>query len=172
MEQNDLLILKIPKIDGDDVLSFCKLNEIESTDNFLFSCFKKGYYIEKYGLLTDGEPVFIEKVVEKVVVDDSLWQEERKQYLLKIEEQAKIFQDNQKLEEERQKFSTKIEELEKNFQDLEKKNTMLSETLQSLRTQIIDKDKKISDLESVIMAPSPEFLKARYMVGSNISNLL
>ncbi len=82
-----------------------------------------------------------------MVVDDSFWQEERKQYLLKIEEQAKIFQENQQLEEERQKFSTKIQEMEKNFQDLEKKNTMLSETLQSLRGQLVDKDKKISDLE-------------------------
>jgi len=172
MEQNDLLTLNIPKIDGEDVKSFCKLNEIESTDNFLFSCFKKGYYIEKYGLLTDGEPVFIEKIVEKVVVDDSFWQEERKQYLLKIEEQAKIFQENKQLEEERQKFSTKIQEMEKNFQDLEKKNTMLSETLQSLRGQLVDKDKKISDLESVVMAPSPEFLKARYLVGSNLSQTL
>lgn len=180
MEQNDLLTLNIPKIDGEDVKSFCKLNEVENIDNFLYSCFKKGYYIEKYGLYGNTEPVFIdkivevpvEKIVEKVVVDDSFWQEERKQYLLKIEEQAKIFQDNQKLEEERQKFSTKIQEMEKNFQDLEKKNTMLSETLQSLRGQIVDKDKKISDLESVVMAPSPEFLKARYMVGSNLSQTL
>jgi hypothetical protein len=46
---------------------------------------------------------------------------------------------------------------------------MLSETLQSLRGQIVEKDKKISDLESVVMAPSPEFLKGRYMVGSNLS---
>jgi predicted nuclease with TOPRIM domain len=62
--------------------------------------------------------------------------------------------------------------LEKNFQDLQKKNSMLSETLQSLRGQIVDKDKKISDLESVVMAPSPEFLKARYLVGSNLSQTL
>jgi len=172
MEQNDLLTLKIPKVDGDDVKAFCKLNEIESTDNFLFSCYKKGYYIEKYGLLTDGEPVFIEKIVEKVVVDDSFWQEERKQYLLKIEEQAKIFQDNQQLEEERQKFSTKIEEMEKNFQNIEEQNKKLEETLQNLRKEILTKNSRIDELESIIKAPNPEFLKARYMVGSNIGNLL
>ena len=158
MEQNDLLTLKIPKIDGDDVKSFCQLNEIQSPENFLYSCFKKGYYIEKYGLYGNTEPVFIDKIVEVPVE--------------KIVEVEKIFHDESKLEEERQKFSTKIQEMEKNFQDLEKKNSMLSETLQTLRTQIIDKDKKISDLESVVMAPSPEFLKARYMVGSNINNLL
>jgi hypothetical protein len=155
MEQNDLLTLNIPKIDGEDVKSFCKLNEVDNIDNFLYSCFKKGYYIEKYGLYGNTEPVFIDKIVEVPVE--------------KIVEVEKIFHDESKLEEERQKFSTKIEEMEKNFQDLQKKNSMLSETLQSLRGQIVDKDKKISDLESVVMAPSPEFLKSRYMVGSNLS---
>jgi FtsZ-binding cell division protein ZapB len=155
MEQNDLLTLNIPKIDGEDVKLFCKLNEVDNIDNFLYSCFKKGYYIEKYGLYGNTEPVFIDKIVEVPVE--------------KIVEVEKIFHDESKLEEERQKFSTKIEEMEKNFQDLQKKNSMLSETLQSLRGQIVDKDKKISDLESVVMAPSPEFLKSRYMVGSNLS---
>jgi DNA repair exonuclease SbcCD ATPase subunit len=154
MEQNDLLMLSIPKIDGDDVKSFCKLNEIDNIDNFLYSCFKKGYYIEKYGLLTDGEPVFIEKVVEKIV------------------EVEKIFHDESKLEEERQKFSTKIEEMEKIFQNSEEKNRKLEETLQNLRKEILTKNSRIEDLESVIKAPNPEFLKARYMVGSNIGNLL
>lgn len=155
MEQNDLLTLNIPKIDGEDVKSFCKLNEVDNIDNFLYSCFKKGYYIEKYGLYGNNEPVFIDKIVEVPVE--------------KIVEVEKILQDDSKLEEERQKFSAKIEEMEKNFQELQKKNSMLSETLQSLRGQIVDKDKKISDLESVVMAPSPEFLKSRYMVGSNLS---
>jgi hypothetical protein len=154
MEQNDLLMLSIPKIDGEDVKSFCKLNEIVNIDNFLYSCFKKGYYIEKYGLLTDGEPVFIEKVVEKIV------------------EVEKIFHDESKLEEERQKFSTKIEEMEKIFQNSEEKNRKLEETLQNLRKEILTKNSRIEDLESVIKAPNPEFLKARYMVGSNIGNLL
>jgi DNA repair exonuclease SbcCD ATPase subunit len=154
MEQNDLLMLSIPKIDGEDVKSFCKLNEIDNIDNFLYSCFKKGYYIEKYGLLTDGEPVFIEKVVEKIV------------------EVEKIFHDESKLEEERQKFSTKIEEMEKIFQNSEEKNRKLEETLQNLRKEILTKNSRIEDLESVIKAPNPEFLKARYMVGSNIGNLL
>jgi len=46
---------------------------------------------------------------------------------------------------------------------------MLSETLMSLRKEISDKDARIKDLESVVMAPNPEFLKSRYMVGSNLS---
>ena len=177
MEQKNSLTIDVNKSDSSDIQSFCDLNEITDINGFAMLCLRKGFYIEKYGLYGNSEPVFIdkivevpvEKIVEKVVVDDSFWQEERKQYLLKIEEQAKIFQENQQLEEERQKFSTKIQELEKNFQDLQKKNSMLSETLQSLRGQLVDKDKKISDLESVVMAPSPEFLKSRYMVGSNLS---
>jgi hypothetical protein len=158
MDQNNLLNLKLPKVDGDDVVAFCELNEITNTDNFLYSCFKKGYYIEKYGIYGGNEPVFIDKIVEVPVE--------------KIVEVEKIFHDESKLEEERRKFSTKIEELEKNFQDSKDKNEKLSTTLMELRKEILEKDKKIKDLESVVMAPNPEYLKARYVVGSNLKKLL
>jgi hypothetical protein len=62
--------------------------------------------------------------------------------------------------------------MEKIFQNSEEKNRKLEETLQNLRKEILTKNSRIEDLESVIKAPNPEFLKARYMVGSNIGNLL
>jgi hypothetical protein len=34
-----------------EVLEYCKLNNIESVDNFIESCFKQGFDIKKYGFL-------------------------------------------------------------------------------------------------------------------------
>ena len=45
-----------------DINAFCKLNELDF-DEFIKSCFNKGYQIEKYGLLTneDGEQIIFEE---------------------------------------------------------------------------------------------------------------
>lgn len=183
MEQNDLLTLKIPKIDSNDVSSFCKLNQIEEMDSFLFSCFKKGYYIEKYGLLSPGEPYVEEKIVEvikEVPVDrivevikevqvEKIVEVIKEVPVEKIVEIEKIFHDDSKIEEEKQKFSTLTEEMEKNFQN---KMEMLGTTLQNLRKEILEKDRRIKELEDIIKSPSPEFLKARYLKDSNIGNSL
>jgi len=71
-----------------DIKSFCDLNEL-NFEEFVKSCFDKGYQIEKYGLLTneDGEqvifeekevikevikevPVEVEKIIEKEVIKE------------------------------------------------------------------------------------------------------
>lgn len=189
MEQNDLLTLKIPKIDSNDVNSFCKLNEITEMDSFLFSCFKKGYYIEKYGLLSPGEPYVEEKIIEvikeipvekiievekiveviKEVPVEKIVEVIKEVPVEKIVEVEKIFQDDTKLEEEKQKFSTLTQEIEKNFQN---KMDMMSTTLQNLRKDLLEKDKRIKELEDILKAPSPEFLKARYLKDSNLGNSL
>jgi hypothetical protein len=55
-----------------DIKSFCDLNEL-NFEEFVKSCFDKGYQIEKYGLLTneDGEQViFEEKVVIKEIIKE------------------------------------------------------------------------------------------------------
>jgi hypothetical protein len=158
MSQNNLLNLSLPKIDGDDVRSFCELNQIDSIDNFLYTCFKKGYYIEKYGIIGGTEPVFIEVPVEKVVE--------------KVVEVEKIFHDESKLEEERRIFSTKIQDLEKIFQDTKKNNEELEESIVFLKKEISEKERKIKDLESVVLSPNPEYLRGRYMMGSNINKLI
>ena len=66
MEQKDYLTISQPI--EKDFVSFCKLNNIENIDEFRFECFKKGYYIEKYGLLGDDDEIKPwEVVVEKEV---------------------------------------------------------------------------------------------------------
>lgn len=53
-----------------DVQTFCELNKIEDTSSFIKNCFKKGFNIEKYGLLDTTKPEVIEKEVEKIVFRD------------------------------------------------------------------------------------------------------
>ena len=71
MEQNDLSMLKISESDLQNVQKFCELNNIEDVEKYIQYCFKKGYAIDKYGLINGKEPevieIEIEKIVEKVV---------------------------------------------------------------------------------------------------------
>jgi predicted RNase H-like nuclease (RuvC/YqgF family) len=71
MEQNDLSMLKLSDSDLQNVKKFCELNNIEDVEKYIQYCFKKGYAIDKYGLINGKEPevieIEVEKIVEKVV---------------------------------------------------------------------------------------------------------
>ena len=71
MEQNDLSMLKLSDSDLQNVRKFCELNNIEDVEKYIQYCFKKGYAIDKYGLINGKEPevieIEVEKIVEKVV---------------------------------------------------------------------------------------------------------
>ena len=71
MEQNDLSMIKLSDSDLQNVQKFCELNNIEDIEKYIQYCFKKGYAIDKYGLINGKEPevieIEVEKIVEKVV---------------------------------------------------------------------------------------------------------
>ncbi len=67
MEQNDLSIINISESDLKNVNAFCKLNNIDDVQKYIQYCFKKGYAIDKYGLINGKEPEVIEIEVEKIV---------------------------------------------------------------------------------------------------------
>ena len=67
MEQNDLSMLKLSDSDLQNVQKFCELNNIEDIEKYIQYCFKKGYAIDKYGLINGKEPEVIEIEVEKIV---------------------------------------------------------------------------------------------------------
>jgi len=71
MEQNDLSMLKLSDSDLQNVKMFCTINNIEDVEKYIQYCFKKGYAIDKYGLINGKEPevieIEVEKIVEKVV---------------------------------------------------------------------------------------------------------
>ena len=67
MEQNDLLMLKLSDSDLQNIQMFCTINNIEDVEKYIQYCFKKGYAIDKYGLINGNEPEVIEIEVEKIV---------------------------------------------------------------------------------------------------------
>ena len=67
MEPNDSLTLKLSYTDLQNVQKFCELNKIEDVEKYIQYCFKKGYAIDKYGLINGKEPEIIEIEVERIV---------------------------------------------------------------------------------------------------------
>jgi hypothetical protein len=71
MDQKNSLIYDIPKKVYEEVEKYCKLNQIENINDFMFQCFKQGFDIKKYGLLGDDSGktgVIQEKIVEVEVI--------------------------------------------------------------------------------------------------------
>ena len=80
MALKNSLTINLSSKDSKEVISYCKLNNIEDIDKFVSDCFKKGLNIEIYGLL-DGDsrktaviqekrvevPVEVIKEVEKII---------------------------------------------------------------------------------------------------------
>jgi len=66
-----LSTINISQSDLKEIKAYCKLNNISDTEAFIKSCFDKGYYLEKYGLLDDsGKPKVVEKeVIKEVIVE-------------------------------------------------------------------------------------------------------
>jgi len=93
---NNKLEIDISKEDHKDLISFCELNEITNTGGFIQLCFRKGFMIEKYGLLNQGQlPEVIDREFEKEVIveDESKIQELQKEVenlKAKLQEQKEI----------------------------------------------------------------------------------
>ena len=150
MEQNDLLTINLSKQDIEDFKSFCKLNEITDEDGFVKLCFRKGYYIEKYGLLNKGElPEVIDREFEKqVVVEDNS----------KIDElQNEIYILKGKLENQKEFECGKLQQ-----------------SLMELNRQLGDKNKEIENLNKKIdeLENLTKTSYAFYLKNSNIKERL
>jgi len=169
---------------------FCDLNKIKDIDEFIKKCFDLGFNIEKYGLLgKNGEikekivevpvevikeiiiekEIPVEKVVEvikEVKVDKII---EKEVYITDSDEINKLTDKIKKLETE---LTRKVDEL-----DIIKNNNnekMLQETLQKLRKDLLDKNKKIEELQNInkdlqILNTQK---KGFYMRGSNLNDTL
>lgn len=143
MEQKNLLTIDINKSDSSDIQSFCDLNEITDINGFIMLCLRKGFYIEKYGLLNQGQlPDVIDREFEKqVVIEDSS----------KIEElQNEIYVLKGKLENQKEVECGKLQE-----------------TIIELNRQLGDKNRvvkelttKVNELESLTKSSYAFYLKS------------
>lgn len=150
MEQNNLLTIELSRLDSEDMKSFCRLNEITDIDGFVKLCFRKGYYIEKYGMLNQGElPQVIDREFEKEIrVEDNS----------KIEElQNEIYVLKGKLENQKEVECGKLQD------SLMELNRQLGEKNRTIETL----NKKIEELENLTKTSYAFYLK-----NSNIKERL
>jgi hypothetical protein len=148
MEQKNSLTIELTKQDVEDFNSFCTINEITDPNGFVKLCFRKGYYIEKYGLLNQGNlPDVIDREFEKeVVVEDNS----------KIEElQNEIYILKGKLEDKKEVECGKLQE-----------------TLFELNRQLSDKNNTIKELTRKVneLEDMTKTSYAFYLQNSNLKN--
>ena len=185
-----------------ELIEYCKLNNIEDTNKFFQKCFKRGYDIERYGLIGDNTqkiieyvdkeiPIEVIKYVEKEVIKEvpiEVIKEVEKEVIntVYIEKEVPIEKiveitkeipiyitgETQTIE----KIVEKIVQVEV-IKEVEKPNEkmgMLQETLMKLRREIGDKDNTITELNNKIeqLEKLVSNTGAVYMKGSNISQNL
>jgi hypothetical protein len=150
MEQKNLLTIDINKSDSSDIQSFCDLNGITDIDGFVMLCLKKGFYIEKYGLLNQGQlPDVIDREFEKeVVVEDNS----------KIEElQNEIYVLKGKLENQKEVECGKLQD-----------------TIMELNRQLGDRNRLVKDLTTKVneLENLTKTSYAFYLKSSNLKDRL
>ena len=150
MEQKNSLIIDISRQDHKDLISFCELNEITDIDGFVKLCFRKGYYVERYGLLNQGQlPEVIEREFEKeVIVEDNS----------KIEElQNEIYILKGKLEDQKEVECGKLQE-----------------TIMELNRQLGDRNRLVRDLTTKVneLESLTKSSYAFYLKSSNLKDKL
>lgn len=147
---NNKLEIDISKQDHKDLISFCELNEITDIDGFVKLCFRKGYYIERYGLLNQGQlPDVIDREFEKEV---------------KIEDTSKI----EELQNEIYVLKGKLE----NQKEIE--CGKLQETIMELNRQLGDKNTRIKELtaKTLELENLTKTSYAFYLKNSNLKDRL
>jgi len=178
MEKKNSLTLN--KQNQKDLTDYCKLNDIEDVDKFFQQCFKQGFDIKKYGLLTENNERVVEYIEKEVPIEVIKYVEKetiREVPIEVIKEVEKIVVVEKEVPIEKiveitkevpiyisGETQTKIVEIIKEVpievirevevvKEVEKPNEkmgMLQETLMKLRREMGDKDKTITDLNSKI----------------------
>ena len=191
--------LTLNKQNQKDLTDYCKLNNIEDIDKFFQKCFKRGYDIERYGLIGDKTekiieyvekeiPIEVIKYVEKETIKEvpiEVIKEVEKivEVIKEVPIEQKIFSTNEVIVEkivevpiEVEKIVEKIVQVEV-IKEVEKPNDkmgMLQETLMKLRREIGDKDKTITELNNKIeqLEKLVSNTGAVYMKGYNLNQNL
>jgi hypothetical protein len=164
MEQKDLLTIKLSKQDITDFNMFCNLNEITDVNGFVMLCFRKGYYIERYGLLNQGNlPDIIERELEKEIIKEVIIEKEI------IVEKPVI--DNEKVEELQNEIYILKGKLE-NQKEVE--CGKLQDTLMELNRQLGDKNETIKELRNKVndLENLTKTSYAFYLKNSNLKDRL
>ena len=181
MEKKNYLTLN--KQNQKDLTDYCKLNNIEDVDKFFQKCFKRGYDIERYGLISNNTEKIIEYVEKEIPIEVIKYVDKIVEIIKEVPVERKIFSTNEVIVEkivevpiEVEKIVEKIVQVEV-IKEVEKPNEkmgMLQETLMKLRREMGDKDKTITELNNKIeqLEKLVSNIGAVYMKGSNLSQNL
>jgi len=153
-----------------EIYDYCMHNGITDINRFVQDCFKQGYDIKKYGLLgktlNDGEKDLKtggeqEKWVEKEVIVEK-----------RVEVPVEVIKEVEKIVEVPvEKVITNIEYVrDENLEkQLNEKVKLLQETLQTLRSELQQKNEQIKELEKInrelLNVPNQAYL----LRGSNLN---
>lgn len=177
MEKKNYLTLN--KQNQKDLTDYCKLNNIEDVDKFFQKCFKRGYDIERYGLISNNTEKIIEYVEKEIPIEVIKYVDKIVEIIKEVPVERKIFSTNEVIVEkivevpiEVEKIVEKIVQVEV-IKEVEKPNEkmgMLQETLMKLRREIGDKDKTITELNNKIeqLEKLVSNTGAVYLKGSNL----
>jgi hypothetical protein len=179
MEQKNFSIIDLNSKELKDIKQFCELNKIEDVQKFMYTCFKQGYEIKKFGLLNPGKTGGIEeKWVEKEVIIEKrveipieVIKEVEKIIEVPVEKIVTIYDNSvndelllkiQQLEFDKQLFSIKTQELEEQVQ---KFSTITTEMENIFQKEII-KEVLVQDTRAV-----DELLLERSVLKNKINEL-
>ena len=180
-----------------EIYDFCLLNKIMDIDGFINKCFKKGFNIEKYGLigedsgktLNDGEKqlktdgigekqteievireIRVEIPVEVIKYVD---REVIKEIKVEVPVEKIVYVYDKKEGDSEPIIVEKIVEVikEVTVESNNDKSLMLQETLNKLRKELTEKNSKITELEGTIKKLEQTNINqgAAYMKGSNLT---
>ena len=178
--------MTIPKKIKDEINEYCKLNNIDNIESFILKVLKSGFDIEKYGLLNDVTPKIIEKEVEKIVYRDVIKEVPVVEYV-EVEKPVEIIKEvpvqvikevivekeiEKQIPIENQVIKEVIVEKEVLVENKEKQKA-LELTIQKLRTELNEKNKKIVELENVLIEIKTIYNKpAIFLNGSDLNKPL
>jgi|688.fasta_scaffold04568_14 dynactin complex subunit len=180
--------MTIPKNIKDDINQYCKLNNIENVESFIIKVLKSGFDIEKYGLLNDTTPKIIEKEIEKIVYRDIIKEVPVVEYveveiikeipieiIKEIIVEKEIPVENGVIKEvivEKEVIKEVIVEKEVIIENKEKQKALES-TIQKLRNELNEKNKKIVELENVLTEIKTVYNKpAIFLNGSDLNKII
>ena len=172
--------MTIPKNIKDDINQYCKLNNIENVESFIIKVLKSGFDIEKYGLLNDTTPKIIEKEIEKIVYRDIIKEVPVVEYvevetIKEIIVEKEIPVENGVIKEvivEKEVIKDVIIEKEVIIENKEKQKALES-TIQKLRNELNEKNKKIVELENVLTEIKTVYNKpAIFLNGSDLNKII
>jgi len=59
--------MNIPKRTYNDILEYCRINDIPNIDEFILKMITQGFTVERYGAAPTARERIVEKIVEKIV---------------------------------------------------------------------------------------------------------